>query len=234
MKKVKNVRLNEFLNRDLEQNTEYVINKNKPIKWKIEDWLRNKGLDRHSRYVKSQYEKGITDDLNYKDTIGKCISNNGDKQYVRFFSVEGYSDFMELKENDEIDKSVECKVKKLINEGKVGYLDGDSFSCYLACRKDDYAEICKYLEVEYDTRDDEPNFYYNSLFDDFRMWFEDYCESNKGVKENVIYDVARYAIVNIRRYVDILLSAREYSDTQDDYWIDRLWNKAYSDMKNDR
>ena len=107
----------------------------------------------------------------------------------------------------------------------------------MACRKTEYEKLCKYLNVEYDERDDDKEFYYNSLFDDIRVWFNEYCESNIGVKEETVYGVIRYITVNIYRYIDLLLSAREWTEEDSgtgDFWIDRLWNEGYKDYRNEK
>lgn len=225
--KHKTITVNEFVNKGLENNVTYTIEKEPPLKANFDRWLRNHKLDNYSIRCKLDYMKGITRDLSYKNTIDKC----NDKQYIRFISVRGYSEFMELKHPTDIDKEVARKVKKLIADNKVGYLDDDSCGCYLACRKEDYSDLCKYLNVEYDKRDDDKEFYYNSLFDDIRVWFNDYCKANIGVPEKVIYDVIRYITVNIDEYTDILLSAKGWKEDDCSYWLDRLWSKAYNDMK---
>lgn len=233
------ITISEFIKGGLEPNVQYTLTKDKPLKLRIEHWFRDKGWDSYSRSVKRDYRKGITKDLRYKDTIDKCE----DEQHIRLIWVNGYSDLMKLKEPHEINKNIEFKINKLVSEGKVGYLDGDSCGCYLACRKSDYAGLCKYLKVEYDDRDDDKDFYYNSLFDDVRLWFHECCDVVDDIREcmnekqwddfdKTLYDVARYVIVHIERYKDILLSAREYNeDTKDEHWVNRLWNVAYNDMK---
>ena len=210
--KHKTITVSEFVKGNLENDTVYSITKDKPLKWKIEDWLKDKKLDSYSRSVKRNYRKGITNDLSYKNTLDRCV----EEQYIRFMTVEGYSDLMELKHKDEIDKNIAHKVKKLIKDNKVGYLDGDSCGCYLACRKYEYRDLCKYLNVEYDERDDDTEFYYNSLFDDIEIWFSQYCDVVSDIREGMsekridkfekaIYDVTRYVIVHIDRYTEIII-----------------------------
>lgn len=204
------------------------------------DQLLNKGIEKEVLYtveskpsLSTRFSKGITNDLSYKNTLNKCA----DEQYIRFIRVDGYSKLMEMKHPKEINKTVASKVERLINDNKVGYLDDDSFGCYLACRKVDYADLCKYLMVDYDERDDDKEFYYNSLFDDIKVWFTDYCELTNNVTDKLLYNVIRYICCNIGRYVPILLSAREWDEESSNngtFWIDRLWVEAHNDYKNDK
>lgn len=233
------ITISEFVKNGIEPNIQYSITKDKPLKWRFDDWLRSKGLDSYSRSVKRDYKRGITRDLSYNNTLDKC----DDKQHIGLIWVDGYSSLMKIKESDEIDKSVEFKVNKLISDGKVGYLDGDSFGCYLACDRNDYAELCRYFKVDIDKDFDDKEYYYNSLFDSIEMMLRDFCDIVDDLRQDMnerqwdrfdktIYDVARYVIVNIERYKDILLSARDcYECTKDELWTNRLWLAAYNDMK---
>lgn len=228
----KTITVSEFVKNGLEGNVVYSITKDKPLKWRIHEWLESKGLDSYSRSVKRDYRKGITKDLGYNNTMDKC----SDKQFVKMIWIDGYSDFMAMKHPEEIDKNVERKIKNLIKQGKVGYITGDSYGSQLVCRADDYGSLCRYLNVEYDKDDDRKEYHYNSLFDDIRVEFNECCEANIGCSDKKLYDVSRYVVVNIEKYVDILLAAEETDwDSQnymnDDFWINKLWIAACKDMK---
>ncbi|MEG0086974.1 MAG: hypothetical protein RR817_10935 [Niameybacter sp.] len=237
--KFKTITVGEFIKNGLEDDVVCSITKDKPLRWRLDDWLRDKGLDSYSLYERKQFRRGVTNDLHYDGTLAKC----DDEQYIRFLQVDGYSDLMEFKHEKELNKDIARKVKKLIQENRVGYMNGDSYGCQLACRKEDYISLCNYLGVEYDARDDDKEFYYNSLFDDIRIGFDELCDEIYDIKEHMnerqmerfektIYNVSRYVIAHIDKYKDIILSAKEWNkDTKDDFWINKLWNQAYSDMK---
>ena len=240
----KQITVSDLVSENIEKDVMYTVVRTprKKLKYKLGDFLKKHKLDSYSRSCNKNYRNGITNDLSYNDTLSKC----SDKQFIKMIWVDGYSAFMEFKNKDEINKNVEHKVKKLLSDNKVGYIIDDSCGCYLACRIEDYKWLCNYLNVEYDKEDENKEYYYNSLFDDFREIFEESCGVIADIRvhmnerqyerfDKILYDVIRYVIVNIERYVDIIVSGREYNkDTKDKYWVNVLWSKAYQDYKNDK
>ena len=238
--KCKQISIEDLASGNIEYGVGYTIMRKPPImkriQYKFDDLLEYLKLDDYSRSHRKDYKNGITNDLHYNDTLDKCSDN----MPVRMIWVDGFSYLMEFKQGD-IDKQAEHRVKRLIADNKVGYIMDDSFGCYLCCKQDEYTTLCKYLNVEYDTRDDNKEFYYNSLFDDILEMFRDYCDviidAREGCNETQeykidkrMYAITRYIMVNLDRYTNILMSAREYvEDTVDDFWINRLWIRANED-----
>lgn len=174
-------------------------------------------------FISLSNTRGITNDLNYCRTLDKCK----DTFPIRMIWVDGFSYFMEFK-GERIDKSIEHKVRRLINDNKVGYITEDSFGCYLCCRTDDYKNICKYLGVECN-RDDEDNgkeYYYNNMFDDILLMFREFCEiiPDDDVR---LYKIVRYIIVNLDEYTDHIMKIRVCNE--DDEGIATLWLRANED-----
>ena len=137
---------------------------------------------------------------------------------------------MELKHRGEIDKDISYKVKRLLNDNKVGYVTDDSFGCYLCCKSEDYERLCKYLKVEYDDEYDNKEYYYNLMFDDLLLSFEegyDYT-GREDRDDSEIYNVTRYVIMNLDRYKDVLLSS------ESENWVNVLWDIASKDITKNR
>jgi len=239
----KQITIDGLLSGNLSEGVMYTIigSPKRPLKYKIEDFLEKHKLDSYSRSRRRDYRNGVTNDLSYDDTMSKCSDN----QFIKMIWVDGYSAFMEFK-NNEIDKNVEHKVKRLLADNKVGYIIDDSYGCSLCCRAEDYKMLCDYLSAEYDKNDDNKEYHYNSLFDDILGMFRDYCDviidSRKNWSERESYkidkrthEITRYIIVNLEEYVDYFMNAREIDKGDEaDYWVNKLWIKANEDYNNKR
>lgn len=225
----KQVAVNEFLNEDIGENVAYeIIREPFSLKRKINDILERLKLDEYSRECRRDYRNGITKDLKYKNTLDKCSNDIP----IKMIWVEGYSHLMEHKHKDDINENVMYKVKKLLNDNKVGYITDDSYGCYLYCKSEDYLTLCKYLNVEQDNDLDNKECYYNYIFEDMLLGVME-CAAIDGDIDKKVYDVIRYIIVNLNRYADILLNARPYNrNKRDEYWVNKLWYKANKDYSN--
>lgn len=220
----KQVTTNEFIKGNIEPNVEYeIIRKPFNLKYKIEDILERFKLDSYSRMRRSDYRKGITKDLHYKNTLDKCSEDKP----IKMIWVGGYSHLMEFK-HEEINENVMNKVKRLLDDNMVGYITDDSFGCYLCCRSEDYEKLCKYLKVECDEDYDDKEYYYNTMFDDLLLSFnEGYDYTGRDDRDDKeIYTVTRYVIMNLDRYKDVLLSSK------DEKWVNVLWDIASNDIVN--
>lgn len=208
-----------------------IIKKNKvSLSSRIDDFLEKFKMDSYSRMCRKDDRNGVTNDLAYNNTLSKC----SDTQYIKMIWVEGYTTFVNEYNKDVIDKDTERKIKKLLDDYKIGYILDDSYGCYVCCKRKDYAWLCTYLGVEYDTKDDDKEYYYNSLYDDLLQVFNDYCDVipyNRNYKADIlVHEIARFILVNLDKYTDYFIGAREYNkDNEDDYWVNRLWIAACRD-----
>lgn len=220
----KQVTANEFIKGNIESGVAYeIIRKPFNLKYKIDDILERFKLDEYSRMCRKDYRNGITKDLHYKNTLDKCSEDKP----IKMIWVDGYSKLMEFK-HDEINENVMNKVKRLLDDNVVGYITDDSCGCYLCCKSEDYERLCKYLKVEYDDEYDNKEYYYNLMFDDLLLSFEegyDYT-GREDRDDSEIYNVTRYVIMNLDRYKDVLLSSK------DEKWVNILWDMAVQDITN--
>lgn len=138
--------------------------------------------------------------------------------------VNGYST---LPSCDSINQKTARKVRRLLADNKVGYIVDDSFGCQLACKKEHYVEICKYLGVKIEPTSYQEEFSY--LFDDIRICIQDGFDHG-NVSEKAINVVVEQILNNLDKYQEIILSAREWRENDEEFWTIKLWNKAILDI----